>query len=108
MAWPAGSSQDIPQRIIGEVARKHLGVPLAFVNTAGAAVRLDLHARRNVVRGNLIAHVGGVGVLLANGLGVHPFLGLIAGEILGYLTGIVAGLAYALCTGDPPRYGLWR
>jgi tripartite-type tricarboxylate transporter receptor subunit TctC len=37
VAWPAGSSQDIPQRIIGEVARKHLGVPLAYVNTAGAS-----------------------------------------------------------------------
>jgi hypothetical protein len=36
-----------------------------FVNTGGAGVRLDLHAQRNVVRGNLIARVGGVGVLLA-------------------------------------------
>ena len=36
------------------------------------------------------------------------FSGLIAGEILGYLTGVVAGLAYALCTGEPPRYTLSR
>jgi hypothetical protein len=36
------------------------------------------------------------------------FSGLIAGEILGYLTGIVAGLAYTFCTGEPPRYTLWR
>lgn len=36
-----------------------------FVNSGGAAVRLDLHAQRNTVRGNLIAHVGGVGILLA-------------------------------------------
>jgi hypothetical protein len=36
------------------------------------------------------------------------FTGLIAGEILGYLTGIVAGLAYSLCTGEPPRYTLPR
>lgn len=36
-----------------------------FVNSGGAAIRLDLYAQRNVIRGNLIAHVGGVGVLLA-------------------------------------------
>jgi len=36
------------------------------------------------------------------------FIGLIAGEILGYLVGIVAGLAYTFCTGEPPRYTLWR
>jgi len=36
-----------------------------FVNTGGTAVRLDLHAQRNVIRGNLIARTGGVGVLLA-------------------------------------------
>ncbi len=36
-----------------------------FVNTGGTAIRLDLHAQRNTVRGNLIAHTGGVGVLLA-------------------------------------------
>lgn len=36
------------------------------------------------------------------------FSGLIAGEIMGYLTGVVAGLAYSLWTGEPPRYTLWR
>ncbi len=36
------------------------------------------------------------------------FTGLIAGEILGYLTGIVAGLSYSLATGELPRYTLWR
>ncbi len=36
------------------------------------------------------------------------FLGLIAGEILGYLTGVVAGLGYTLCTGELPRYTVWR
>lgn len=36
-----------------------------FVNTGGSAIRLDLHAQRNVFRGNLIGRVGGVGVLLA-------------------------------------------
>lgn len=36
-----------------------------FVNTGGTAIRLDLHAQRNVIRGNLIARTGGVGVLLA-------------------------------------------
>ena len=37
VAWGAGSSQDIPQRIAAEEARKHLGVPIAFVNTPGAS-----------------------------------------------------------------------
>ncbi|MBE0558850.1 MAG: tripartite tricarboxylate transporter substrate binding protein, partial [Proteobacteria bacterium] len=37
IAWGAGSSQDIPQRIAGEEARKHLGVPIAYVNTPGAS-----------------------------------------------------------------------
>lgn len=37
VAWGAGSSQDIPQRIAAEEARKHLGVPVAFVNTPGAS-----------------------------------------------------------------------
>jgi hypothetical protein len=36
------------------------------------------------------------------------FVGLIAGEILGYLTGVVAGLAYTFCTGELPRYTVWR
>ncbi len=36
------------------------------------------------------------------------FIGLIAGEILGYLTGVVAGLGYTVCTGDLPRYNVWR
>lgn len=36
------------------------------------------------------------------------FIGIIAGEILGYLTGILAGVAYTLCTGELPRYNLWR
>ncbi len=37
VAWGAGSSQDIPQRIAAEEARKHLGVAIAFVNTSGAS-----------------------------------------------------------------------
>ena len=37
VAWGAGSSQDIPQRIAAEEAKKHLGVPIAFVNTPGAS-----------------------------------------------------------------------
>jgi len=37
VAWGAGSSQDIPQRIAAEEAKKHLGVPIAFVNTSGAS-----------------------------------------------------------------------
>jgi hypothetical protein len=36
------------------------------------------------------------------------FTGLIAGEILGYLTGIAAGLTYSFGTGELPRYTLWR
>jgi hypothetical protein len=36
-----------------------------FVALSGTAVRLDLHCRRNLVVHNEIAHVGGVGVLLA-------------------------------------------
>jgi hypothetical protein len=36
-----------------------------FVNSGGAGVRLDLHCQRNRVVGNEIAHIGGVGVLLA-------------------------------------------
>jgi len=37
VAWGAGSSQDIPQRIAAEEAKKHLGVPIAFVNTPAPA-----------------------------------------------------------------------
>jgi hypothetical protein len=36
-----------------------------FVNSGSTAIRLDLHAQRNTVKGNQIAHLGGVGVLLA-------------------------------------------
>jgi len=36
-----------------------------FTALSGTAVRLDLHCRKNVVVHNEIAHVGGVGVLLA-------------------------------------------
>jgi hypothetical protein len=36
-----------------------------FVQSGGAAVRLDLHCRGNRVDGNQIEHVGGVGILLA-------------------------------------------
>jgi hypothetical protein len=36
------------------------------------------------------------------------FTGLIAGEVLGYLFGIVAGLTYYFMTGEPPRYTLAR
>ncbi|MEW6672630.1 MAG: tripartite tricarboxylate transporter substrate binding protein [Thermodesulfobacteriota bacterium] len=37
VAWGAGSSQDIPQRIAAEEAKKHLGAAIAFVNTPGAS-----------------------------------------------------------------------
>ncbi len=36
-----------------------------FVNSAGAAVRLDLHCMHNRIARNLVGHVGGTGVLLA-------------------------------------------
>ena len=36
-----------------------------FVNSGGAALRLDLHCRRNRLEGNHLGHLGGVGILLA-------------------------------------------
>lgn len=36
------------------------------------------------------------------------FMGLIAGEILGYLLGVVIGLGYYFCTGELPRFSMWR
>jgi len=36
-----------------------------FTNSGGAAVRLDLHARNNVIRGNTVSHMGGTGILMA-------------------------------------------
>ncbi len=36
-----------------------------FANGGGAGIRLDLYAQRNLIRGNLIEHLAGVGVLLA-------------------------------------------
>jgi tripartite-type tricarboxylate transporter receptor subunit TctC len=37
VAWGAGSSQDIPQRIAAEEAKKYLGTSIAFINTPGAS-----------------------------------------------------------------------
>jgi hypothetical protein len=36
-----------------------------FTNAGASAIRLDLHCRRNRIDGNVIEHVGGVGILLA-------------------------------------------
>jgi tripartite-type tricarboxylate transporter receptor subunit TctC len=37
VAWNAGSSQDVPQRIAAEYVKKHLGVPIVVTNTPGAS-----------------------------------------------------------------------
>lgn len=37
VAWTAGSSQDVPQRIAAEYAKKYLGVPIVVTNTPGAS-----------------------------------------------------------------------
>jgi hypothetical protein len=40
---------------------------------------------------------------------IQPLMiGLIAGEILGFLFGVVVGLGYYFCTGEPPKYSVWR
>jgi hypothetical protein len=36
-----------------------------FTDSGGAGIRLDLYAQRNTIRGNLVARLGGVGILLA-------------------------------------------
>jgi len=66
-----------------------LGASLALLRVGGPQVLLFW-----VLASTLAAVQNGVGVLLANGLGVHPFLGLIAGSITmtgGHGTGAAFG-----------------